>query len=33
MGERAQLRLVQALEPVSPPHANLRSTGTDDEET
>jgi hypothetical protein len=33
MGERGQLRLVQALEPVSPPHVNVRSTGTEDEET
>jgi integrase len=33
LGDGAQLRLVQDLEPASPPHVNLRSTGTDDEET
>jgi integrase len=27
LGSRAQLRLVEALRPVSPPHVNLRSTG------
>jgi integrase len=32
LGSRAQLRLVQDLEPESPPHVNVRSTGSDDED-
>ncbi|MEM9195299.1 MAG: tyrosine-type recombinase/integrase [Myxococcota bacterium] len=31
LGARAQLRLVESLEPAAPPHVNLRSTGSDDE--
>jgi len=31
LGNTAQLRLVESLEPSAPPHVNLRSTGPDDE--
>jgi integrase len=31
LGNKAQLRLVESLEPAAPPHVNLTSTGTDDE--
>ena len=30
LGYQAQLRLVEALQPVSPPHVNVRSTGADE---
>ena len=32
LGQQAQLRLVEALQPVSPPHVNVRSTGSDEPE-
>jgi len=32
LGYQAQLRLVEALQPVSPPHVNVRSTGSNGED-
>ena len=32
LGYQAQLRLVEALQPVSPPHVSVRSTGSDEPE-